>query len=283
MKFFMRARRSTIYVPLVLTLISGGLYAANGPNRPPDVNGIGIDQKLNAQIPLDTIFRDESGALVPLRSFFGSRPVVLVPVYFRCPMLCSQILAGVVAGLRPLSLRPGRDFDVVAISFDPGDTPAEATLKRTQYSHSYSSRAGVKGWHFLVGSQASITTVMQSIGFHYRWDPVNKMFIHASGVMVATPEGRVARYLYGVMYEPKDLKFSLVEASHNRIGSAVDKILLLCYHYDPKTGKYGAAILGSLKIGAVLILIILGAALFFLWRGDLRKYRIEVKEEVTRL
>ena len=283
MTFPLSAKKSIAYVPLVLALASGGLLAASGPNLPPNLNGIGIEQRLNAQIPLDTMFRDENGASVPLRSFFGSRPVVLVPVYFRCPMLCSQILAGVVAGLRPLSLRPGRDFDVVAISFDPADTPAEATLKRAQYSHSYSSRAGVKGWHFLVGSQASITAVMQAIGFHYRWDAANKMFIHASGVMVATPEGRVARYLYGVMYEPKDLKFSLVEASHNRIGSAVDKILLLCYHYDPKTGKYGAAILGSLKIGAILILIILGSALFLLWRGDLRKYRTEVKEEVTRL
>ena len=208
--------------------------------------------------------------------------MVLAPVYYRCPMLCSQILSGVVAGLRPLSLKPGRDFDVVAISFDPADTPAEAALKRAQYSHSYSSKAGVNGWHFLVGSQAAITPVMQAIGFHYRWDPVHKMFIHASGVMIATPEGRVARYLYGVEYEPKDLKLSLVEASHNRIGSAVDQILLFCYHYDPKTGKYGAIVLGSLKIGAIFILIAMSVGLFFLWRRDLRKYR-DVSEEVTRL
>jgi protein SCO1/2 len=281
MTFSVTVKKSTICVPLLLALAAGGLCAANGPNRPPDLNGIGIEQKLNAQIPLDTMFRDESGASVRLRNFFGSRAVVLVPVYFRCPMLCSQVLSGVVAGLRPLSLKPGRDFDVVAISFDPADTPAEASSKRAQYSHSYSSKAGVNGWHFLVGSQASINAVMQAIGFHYRWDPVNKMFIHASGVMVATPEGRVARYLYGVEYEPKDLKLSLVEASHNRIGSAVDKILLFCYHYDPKTGKYGAVVLGSLKIGAILILIVMGVGLFFLWRNDLRKHRVEV-EEVTR-
>jgi protein SCO1/2 len=281
MKLLINAKKSTICVSLALALASGGgLHAANGPNRPPDLNGIGIDQKLNAQIPLDTMFRDENGASVPLRTFFGSRAVVLVPVYFRCPMLCSQVLRGVVAGLRPLSLKPGRDFNIVAISFDPADTPDEATLKRTQYSHSYSSKAGVNGWHFLVGSQASISAVMDAIGFHYRWDPVNKMFIHASGVMIATPEGRVARYLYGVEYEPKDLKFSLVEASHNRIGSAVDKILLFCYHYDPKTGKYGAVVLGSLKIGGILILLIMGAGLFFLWRGDLRKHKGDVKEAI---
>jgi protein SCO1 len=282
MTFPMSAKKSIAYVPLVLALASGGLRAASGPNLPPNLNGIGIEQRLNAQIPLDMTFRDESGASVQLRSFFGSKPVVLAPVYYRCPMLCSQILSGVVAGLRPLSLKPGRDFDVVAISFDPADTPAEAMLKRTQYSHSYSSRAGVNGWHFLVGSQAAITPVMQAIGFHYRWDPVHKMFIHASGVMIATPEGRVARYLYGVEYEPKDLKLSLVEASHNRIGSAVDQILLFCYHYDPKTGKYGAVVLGSLKIGAIFILIAMSVGLFFLWRRDLRKHR-DVSEEVTHL
>jgi protein SCO1 len=282
MTFPMSAKKSMAYVPLVLALASGGLRAAGGPNLPPDLSGIGIEQRLNAQIPLDMTFRDESGASVQLRSFFGSKPVVLAPVYYRCPMLCSQILSGVVAGLRPLSLKPGRDFNVVAISFDPADTPAEAMLKRTQYSHSYSSRAGVNGWHFLVGSQAAITPVMQAIGFHYRWDPVHKMFIHASGVMIATPEGRVARYLYGVEYEPKDLKLSLVEASHNRIGSAVDQILLFCYHYDPKTGKYGAVVLGSLKIGAIFLLIAMSVGLFFLWRRDLRKYR-DVSEEVTRL
>ncbi len=278
MTFFQTATKSVLCLPLVLALSSCGLQAADRPNLPPNLNGIGIEQNLNAQIPLDTVFRDENGASVPLRTFFREKPVLLMPVYYRCPMLCSQILSGVVAGLRPLSLKPGRDFEVVAISFDPSDTPAEAMLKRTHYSRSYSRRAGINGWHFLVGSQAAISAVMQAIGFHYRWDPVNKMFIHASGVMVATPEGRVARYLYGVEYEPKDLKLSLVEASHNRIGSAVDRILLFCYHYDPETGKYGAVVLGSLRIGAVFTLIAMAAGMFFLWRHDLRKHRNLLKE-----
>jgi len=281
MKFSLSTKKSMVCVPLALALVSSGLQAASASNLPPDLNGIGIEQKLNAQVPLDTAFRDESGSSVPLRTFFLGRPVVLAPVYYRCPMLCSQILSGVVAGLRPLSLKSGRDFEVVAISFDPADTPAEAELKRAQYTHSYSSRGGVNGWHFLVGSQAAIAAVMQAIGFHYRWDPVNKMFIHASGVMVVTPEGRVARYLYGVEYEPKDLKLSLVEASHNRIGSAVDQILLFCYHYDPKTGKYGAVVINSLQIGAILILVVMGMGMFFLWRHDLRKHR-EVLKEGTR-
>lgn len=283
MKPFANVMKWMACIPVALSLVSGGMQAAApSPYLPPNLQGIGIDQKLNAQIPLDTVFRDETGASVPLRTFFGTKPVILAPVYYRCPMLCSQILSGVVAGLRPLSLKPGRDFEVVAISFDPSDTPAEAALKRNRYSHSYSSRAGTNGWHFLVGDQASIAAVMQSIGFHYRWDPVNKMFVHASGVMVITPEGRVARYLYGVEYQPKDFELSLVEASHNQIGSAVDRILLFCYHYDPKTGKYGAVVINSVKTGAILILVLMAIGMFFLWRQDLRKHR-QVPKEVMRV
>jgi protein SCO1 len=253
-------------------LISASAYGAARP-VPPSLNGIGIEQKLNAQVPLDTVFRDETGASVPLRHFFGRKPVLLAPVYYTCPMLCSQILSGVVSGLRPLSLKPGRDFEIVAISFDPSDTPQSAAAKRNQYSRSYSSRAGTNGWHFLTGDQTSIAAVTEAIGFHYRWDPKNKMFVHASGVMLLTPEGRVARYLYGVDYEPKDLKLGLIEASHNRIGSPVDAVLLFCYHYDPTTGKYGAAVINLLRLAAALTLVLLGSAMFFLWRRDIRYHR----------
>lgn len=251
-------------------------FAAAQTNRavlPPNFNGIGIEQKLDAQVPLGAVFRDETGASVPLRSYFSGKPVLLAPVYYRCPMLCTQILSGVVAGLRPLSLKPGRDFEIVAISFDPEDTPAEASQKRDRYSHSYSSRAGANGWHFLVGSQPSIQAVMQSVGFHYRWDPLNRMFIHASGVMILTPEGRVARYLYGVEYEPKDLKLGLIEASHDRIGSPVDQILLFCYHYDPKTGKYGAVVMNILRLAAIFTLLLMAAGMWFFWRRDIREHR----------
>lgn len=248
----------------------GGLIQAQ--TLPPQFNGIGIQQNLNAAIPLDLVFHDESGAAVPLRTYFRDKPVLLVPFYFRCPMLCSQVLSGVVAGLRPLSIKPGRDFEIVAVSFDPADTPADAARKREQYSHSYSSRAGISGWHFLTGSNSSIQPLMQSIGFHYRYDAEHQIFIHASGVMVLTSDGHLARYLYGVNYEPKDLKLSLVEASHNRIGSPVDQFLLLCYHYDPKTGKYGALVINLLRGGSVLILLVLVIGGWFLFRRDLREH-----------
>jgi len=269
----MRLAPSLVALALLSAMASLTLAQSNSPILPKPLHGIGIEQKLNAQVPLDTVFRDETGASVPLRSFFGKRPVLLAPVYYRCPMLCSRILSGIVAGLRPLSLRPGKDFDVVAISFNPVETPQDAAAKRDLYSKEYSSRAGTAGWHFLVGSPASIKAITEAIGFHYRWDPATKMFIHGAGVMVLTPEGRIARYFYGVEYEPKDLKLGLIEASHNRIGSPVDQILLFCYHYDPKTGKYGATVLGVLRLAAIFTLAILVVGLILLWRRDLLTYK----------
>lgn len=239
----------------------------------PQFRDIGIHQNLNAQIPLDLVFHDESGTSAPLRSYFTTKPVLLVPVYFRCPMLCSQVLSGVVSGLRPLSIKPGRDFEIVVVSFDPADTSAEAARKLTQYSHSYSSHGGTAGWHFLTGDESSIRPLMDSIGFRYKYDALHQMFIHASGIMVLTPDGHLARYLYGVDYEPKDLKLALIEASHNRIGSPVDQILLFCYHYDPKTGKYGAVVINLLRGAAILMIVVLAVGGWILWRRDLREYR----------
>lgn len=240
---------------------------------PATLEGIGITQKLNASIPLDAEFTNENGATVPLRTFFSGKPVLLIPVYYTCPMLCDRILDGVVAGLRPLSLRPGRDFEVVAFSFNPSDTPADAAAKLAHYSHSFSQSAGTTGWHFLVGAQPSIHALTEAIGFHYRWDPTTKMFVHASGVMVVTPEGRLARYMYGVEYEPKDLKLSLVEASHDKIGSPADQVLLFCYHYDPNTGKYGLVVMDLLRLAGIFAVMAGTLTLIFLWKRDLREHR----------
>jgi protein SCO1/2 len=261
--------KARLFAALVL-----GVCTSFAANLPAQFQGVGIDQKLNAQVPVAAVFRDENGASVTLGRYFRSKPVLLAPVYYRCPMLCSQILSGIVASLRPLSLKPGRDFDVVAISFDPNDTPAEAAVKKKQYVTSYSRDAGGHGWHFLVGTEPSIRAVMDSIGFHYRWDAKDHMFIHASGIMILTPQGRVARYLYGVDYEPKDVKLALVEASNEQIGSVVDQILLFCYHYDPKTGKYGAVVMNLLRASAILMLVVLAAGMWFFWRRDLRQFHV---------
>ncbi len=240
---------------------------------PSQLSGIRFDQKLEAQVPLSSTFRDDKGASVNLSKYFRGKPVILAAVYYRCPMLCSQILSGIVRGLRPLSLEPGRDFEVVAISINPAETPQEAAAKEDHYSQSYSRRTGHAGWHFLTGSEPSIRSVTDAIGFHYRYDPATKTYFHASGITVLTPEGKVSRYLYGVDYEPKDLKLALIEASHDRIGSPVDQILLFCYHYDPKTGKYGAIVVNLLKITSGLLLVLLVVGLTLLWRRDLRQYR----------
>ena len=238
------------------------------PVLPQALQGIGIEQKLNSTVPLDLTFQDEQGRAVKLGNFFNGRAVLLVPVYYTCPMLCSQTLHGVVAGLRPLSLLPGRDFEIVVFSFNPTETSSDALHSRDLYTRLYSSHAGRAGWHFLTGSPDSIRALTEAIGFHYRYDQPTKMFVHASGVMVLTPDGKVARYFYGVEYEPKDLKLGLMEASNRRIGSPVDQILLFCYHYDPATGKYGAVVMNILRLAGVLTLLAMGIGLMLLWRFD---------------
>ncbi|HTS28138.1 MAG TPA: SCO family protein [Bryobacteraceae bacterium] len=249
------------------------LHAAAGTQAPPNLGGIGIQQRLGARLPLDAAFTNGDGERLPLRAYFSRRPVVLALVYYTCPMLCSQILSGVVAGLRPLSLQPGRDFDVVAISINPQETPRDAVKARDLYSHKYSREGGPAGWHFLVGSADAIQSVTEAAGFHYRYDPESKMFFHASGIMVVTPDGRLARYLYGVSFQPKDLKLALVEASGNRIGTAADQVLLYCYHYDPKVGKYGLAVFNLLRATGALFFVGGVIVLTVMFRRDVRRDR----------
>jgi protein SCO1/2 len=260
----------------VAVLLAGAAALADTPDQPrlPKVlEGVGLEQRLDAQLPLDAQFRDETGRAVRLGDYLGKRPAILALVYYRCTMLCNYILNGVVTGLRPLALRPGRDFEVIAISIDPSEDPQLAAGKRDHYAQSYSSKAGVAGWHFLTGDEKEIRAVADAAGFHYRYDPRTKMFLHASGILVLTPRGRVSRYFYGVEYTPKDLKLGLIEASGNRIGSAADQILLYCYHYDPATGKYGAVVTNMLRIAAAGVLLILAVCLTILWRRDLREAR----------
>jgi len=260
---------------IVMILSAAGALANTGdrPVLPKELRGIGITQNLNAQVPLDARFTDESGRSVRLGEYLGQKPAVLALVYYQCTMLCNQILNGVVTGLRPLSLRPGRDFDVIAVSINPKEGPELAREKRDRYARSYSSRAGTAGWHFLTGTEPNIRAVADAVGFHYRYDAKNDIFLHASGIMVLTPEGKLARYFYGVEFEPKDLKLGLIEASRNRIGSAVDQILLFCYHYDPATGKYSATVINLLRGSAAATLLLMVGILGILWRRDVKAAR----------
>jgi protein SCO1/2 len=239
------------------------------PPLPAALRDVGIDQRLNEQLPLDLVFRDENGVAAPLSAYFGSKPVVLALVYYQCPMLCTQVLNGMVSSLRSVSFKAGEEYEVVAVSIDPTETPELALGKQKQYVKRYGR--GPAGWHFLTGDEAQIKTLANAAGFRYSYDPSTKQFAHASAIMVVTPQGRVSRYLYGVDYPARDMRLALVEASENRIGTPVDQILLFCYHYDPATGKYGAAALSLMRFAGITFVLILSTFLIIMWRRDLRR------------
>ncbi len=242
------------------------------PALPGALQGVGIDQKLNTQVPLELTFRDESGRSVPLSTYFHSgRPVLLAPVYYRCPMLCTQILNGVASALKAVSFDPGRDFEVVAFSFDPKDAPELAASKKEMYMRRYGRPNTQNGWHFLTGDPANIKALMDAVGFHYKYDPSTDQYAHASGIMIITPDGHLSKYFYGVEYAPRDLRLGLVEASSNKIGNPVDQVLLFCYHYDPTTGKYGAIAMNMVRAGGAAFVLICGAFLFIVFRRDWKR------------
>ena len=244
------------------------------PALPGALQGVGIDQKLDAQIPLGLLFRDEAGRQVPLSSFFHEgKPVLLAPVYYRCPMLCTQILNGVASSLKAVSLLPGQDFEIVAFSFDPQDTPETASAKKQIYLKRFGRPGTANGWHLLTGEETNIKALTDALGYHYKLDTGTGQFAHASGIMLLTPDGRISRYFYGVEYAPRDIRLGLVEASRNQIGSPVDQVLLFCFHYDPATGKYGAVVMNLIRFTGALFAVICGAFLFFVWRRDLRADR----------
>jgi protein SCO1 len=238
---------------------------------PKALEGVGIDQKLDEQIPLDLVFKDEAGRNVPFSNFFSKgKPVVLALVYYRCPMLCTQILTGLESTLKAVTFNPGKDFEVVAVSFDPKDTPELAAAKKQTYLRRYARPNTANGWHFLTGDEKNIKSLTDAVGYHYKYDPKTDQFAHASGIMVLTPDGRVSRYFYGVEYAPRDVRLGLVEASQNKIGSPADAILLFCFHYDPSTGKYGAIAINILRGSAALFALVGGMFLLIVIRRDVR-------------
>lgn len=225
---------------------------------PKALSDVRIEQKLDQQLPLDLVFRDESGQSVKLGQYFGSKPVVLALVYYDCPMLCTQVLNGMVTSFRVLPFQLGKEYDVVTVSFDPRETSALASKKKQVYVNYLPEkmRAGASdGWHFLTGDQQSIAQLTDAVGFHYHYDEATKQFAHASAIMVATPQGKLSRYFYGIDYSARDLRLGLIESAENKIGSPVDQLLLYCYHYDPASGKYGAAVMKIIRIAGVLTVL----------------------------
>jgi protein SCO1 len=230
---------------------------------------VGLDQKLNQQAPLDLVFDDENGRPVTLGQYFGKRPVVLSLVYYDCPMLCTQVLNAMTSAFRVISFNPGEQYEIVTVSFDPREKPALAAAKKQMYVNYLppEKRAGaINGWHFLTGDQTNIKHLTEAVGFRYHWDKETKQFAHASGIMVLTPEGKLAQYYYGIEYSARDLRLGLVEASANKIGTPVDQLLLYCYHYDPATGKYGAVVMNIMRLGGIVTVCAIVVLLLLLRR-----------------
>jgi protein SCO1/2 len=244
---------------------------------PETLKKVGIEQRLGETLPFDTVFKDENGREVKLGEYFSKgRPVVLALVYYECPMLCNQVLNGLTGSMKGVSLDAGKDFDVVAISFDAreNDKPELAKNKKASYVERYGRPGTEAGFHFLTGTQESIDAVTKTVGFSYEWDEKSNQFAHASAVIIANPNGKLSRYLYGIDYSPKDLKFGIIDSADNKIGSAADQLLLYCYHYDPSTGKYGFAVLRAMRIGGIATILGMGLMGFVFWRRNKKKAAI---------
>jgi len=237
-------------------------------SRPGLLSKIGIDQRLNHQVPLDLPFVDENGRDVKLGDYFGKRPVLLALVYYECPMLCTQVLNGVTGALKVLNFDVGREFDVVAVSINPREGPGLASAKKQAYVERYGRPQTADGWHFLTGREEHIQALAAAVGFRYAYDEEIKQYAHGAGVELLTPKGVIARYFYGIEFAPRDIRLGIIEASEERIGSPIDSVLLFCYHYDPATGKYGASVLTMVRVGAVLTMIGFAVFLFTALRRE---------------
>lgn len=278
-------------LPLV-ALVAGVLAAPSAspaqeqpePDKPTIgslLDRVGFDQKLNAQIPLDLPFRDDAGEPVTLGAYFGQRPVLIAPVYYNCPMLCTETLNGLARALKPLSLSAGHDFDIVVVSINPNEEPGLAALKKRAYLERYDREGAENGWHFLTGEKSSIDALTQTIGFRYTYNPKTDLYAHAAGIVLATPKGKVSRYLYGMDFPPRDLQFGLIEASANKIGSPIARALLFCYDYDAASGRYTVAIIRITQfLGVITVFVIAAAVLTLLWRERRRNANINTSAAV---
>jgi protein SCO1/2 len=255
-----------------LLLAAGAARADSGivpaSSMPGPLKSVRYDQRLGAQVPLDLPFRDENGTPVRLADYLGKKPAVLVLAYYHCPMLCDMVMQAVESGLKPLSLDPGKDFDVIVASIDPTDTPERATMKRRDILKRYARPAADAGWHFLSGPEPSIERLANAVGFQYVYDSKLNQYAHAAGVVILTPGGKVSRYLFGIEYPPRDLRLGLVEASGGKIGGLADQVLLYCFHYDPTVGRYSAVTLNIIRGASALFAVGLGLFIVLLRRRE---------------
>ena len=274
----MNCLRSIAGIATLLTLAAAagaqtipGNVGKSSAGLPPALLNVGFEPPLNGQIPLDLGFRDEAGRDVRLRDYFGQqKPVLLALVYYACPMLCNQVEQGVVGSLKMLSFNPGRDYDVVFVSFDPSESPGMAARKKESAMSHFGRRETAAGWHFLTGSQDSIAALTKAANFRYSSDAKSGIFAHASGIMLLTPDGRISRYFYGVEYPSRDVRLGLVDASAGKIGTPIDHLLLYCFQYDPSTARYSATILRVVRLGGIATILVMVAGILIFRRRDVR-------------
>jgi len=258
----MPIRKIIIATISALALTAGSATYAQGPSglaepgaptsaKPGILSKIAIDQRIGYQVPPDIPFVDDHGQPVVIGNYFGKRPVVLALVYYECPMLCTQVLNGLVSAVGVLNFEVGREFDVVAVSFNPKEGPGLASQKKASYVERYGRPQSANSFHFLTGSQESIKRLTDAVGFRYAYDETIGQFAHGAAIEVLTPKGTIAKYFYGIEYSPRDLRLGVIEASNERIGTIIDDVLLFCYHYDPATGSYGATVMTIVRAGAI--------------------------------
>ena len=251
-------QRSLIGGLLILACLSDAAHAQIVPEPKPKFTGVEIQQRLDAQVPADLKFYNESGREVLLGDYFGDKPIVLNLVYYQCPQLCGEVLHGLLTSIQAIPLQLEKDYEILTVSFDPDETYSLAAEKKRRYVEKYARSGAEEGWHFLTGPAGSSKQLADAVGFSYEYDPRTDQYAHASGIMVLTPDGKVSKYLYGIEYHPRDLRLALVESSQGKIGTPVDQFLLLCFHYDPLSGRYGLAISFVLKASGILTVLVLG-------------------------
>jgi protein SCO1 len=273
-----RSARASLAVGLVLFLACTGLplgHPAAAHTQTGFFEGqvegqVGFDQRLGAQLPLDLVFTDESGRAAPLRTFFGQRPILLSFVYYNCTMLCPLLLDGITRVLRPIAFSAGEAFDVVVVSINPHETAAQAAAKKLEILQRYERPGAAAGFHFLTGTQESIQALTAAAGFRYAYDPKSDQYAHPAGILIVTPEGKIARYYYGIDFSPRDVRLGLIEAANNTIGTPIDQVLLLCYHYDPLTGTYGVVIMNIIRLAGLVTVLALAGYMLVMFRRDRR-------------
>jgi protein SCO1/2 len=256
------------FVVLSLFSLLSSLPLSAQPGFPSPAKDVAYDQRLGEPVPLDLVFNDETGRAVKLSEFFGKKPLLLSLVYYDCPMLCGMATDGLVRSLKAVTYDVGKEFEVLTVSFDPREKPELAAAKKKNVLAAYGRSAAGAGWHFLTGDEANIARLTRAVGFRYVWDAEQKQYAHPTGIVTLTPQGRVSKYFFGIEYASKDIRFGLIEATDERIGSAVDRLLLLCYHYDPKVGRYTPAIVRLMRAAGALTVALVGGLIFVLLRRE---------------